>query len=122
MTAITLTQVKNANQLHYVSDLDAFKGVEPFKGREFAVPTGEMRFDVDGILTSQSELIIYGDDGILGSEATKKMSLIYKSSEYVDFPIQNGVFIEKFMFSEANNEETYEDCESDVTNGVKMTP
>jgi hypothetical protein len=59
MAAITLTEVKNANQLQYVSSLEAFNGDEPFTGREFAVPSGEMLFDVDGVLNSNSELIVY---------------------------------------------------------------
>jgi hypothetical protein len=116
MAAITLTEVKNANQLQYVSSLEAFNGDEPFTGREFAVPSGEMLFDVDGVLNSNSELIVYlRDDTIRGSQSSKKMSFIYKSSEHVDFPIQNGVFIEKFMFSEANHDDVYEDpdCECD---------
>jgi hypothetical protein len=105
------TFIKDSNfyRLQYVSRLEAFNDAIPSCGRKFAVVPDEMTFEVNSVVEANSDLNIYFGNNLRKHETSQNMSLIYKKSEHIDFPIQNGVFIEKFMFSEA----TTGDYESD---------
>jgi hypothetical protein len=116
----TFIKDKNANQLQYVSRLEAFKDAIPSCGRKFAVVPDEMTFEVNSVVEANSDLNIYFGNNLRKHEASQNMSLIYKVAGNVDFPIQNGVFIEKFMFSEATTGDYESDegeCHCSASNG-----
>jgi hypothetical protein len=106
------TKISDVSEFQLVSSVEAFKGEQPHVKRKFAEIPDDMRF-CTGASDANSDLNICldGFSGALHTEYSRKMSFHYTKSSNVDFAIDNGIFIEKFMFSQTGNNNDEEDFE-----------